>query len=326
MGLFLAIDGGGSHTRCLAIDADGIIRGSGSGGSSNHLLVDREVVRESLKTSVLEALNSSGVSSGEILGVAAGLAGVDYDGSGAEEMRPIFANLGFERTVIEGDMVIAHAGALAGLPGIIALAGTGSSVLGIRGDGTRIKVGGWGPIFGDEGSAYRIGQAALRASARHFDGRGPETRLTAAVLEVLALSEFSEAVEAVYVDEMQPRDIAALSETVHSVAKQGDPVAEQILGTAGKELAECVTAAVHRLKIADRKIRVSYQGSVMVACEPVRISFCAHLSREASQVEIIPPRFLPVIGAYLLVRSSAGAIIDEALLTVLDEANNKGWT
>ena len=175
MKLILAIDGGGTRTRCHLIDGAGNTLGTGSGGPSNHLLVDRETVRRSLIDATAFALAGSGKRSDDVSIVSAGLAGVDYNGNGAAEMKELLNEIGFASTLVEGDMVIAHAGALAGEPGVLALAGTGSSVLGIGQDGNRIKVGGWGPVFGDEGSAYRIGQAALRGAARDYDGRGPNT-------------------------------------------------------------------------------------------------------------------------------------------------------
>ena len=321
MNLFLAIDGGGSRTRCLAIGDNGRILGSGRSGPSNHLLVDREIVRESLKAATREALQGANMS--DVRGVAAGLAGVDYDGTGADDMRAVFAEIGFGNVLIEGDMVIAHAGALAGQPGVLALAGTGSSILGIDDEGARIKVGGWGPVFGDEGSAYRIGQAALRAAARDFDGRGPKTMLTAAVTEELDLVDFKGTLEAVYLDGMEPREIAVLSATVDAIAKQGDQVAMGILEKAGAELADSVSAAIRRLRMSNGNIRVSYQGSVMMSCDVVRKSFCSSLSQEFPRVEIATPRFSPVVGAYLLGRAADGLASNDSLLAVLDEARDQ---
>jgi glucosamine kinase len=49
MEIILAIDGGGSRTRCLAIDRDGRVVGEGAGGPSNHLLVEAAVVARSLR-------------------------------------------------------------------------------------------------------------------------------------------------------------------------------------------------------------------------------------------------------------------------------------
>jgi len=74
-----------------------------------------------------------------------------------------------------------------------------------------VKVGGWGPVYGDEGSAYRIGQMSLRAAAREYDGRGPATALKEALLGALGMGEFRETVSRVYVEGMEPREIAALS-------------------------------------------------------------------------------------------------------------------
>ena len=320
MNLILAIDGGGSRTRCLAIRDDGMIVGSGRSGPSNHLLVDREIVRESLNAAIRETLQTSGADVGDIRAVSAGLAGVDYDGAGAEDMQAVFAEIGFGNVLIEGDMVIAHAGALSGQPGVLALAGTGSSIFGISGDGTRIKVGGWGPIFGDEGSAYRIGQAGLRAAARDFDGRGPQTKLTDAVIKALDLADFKGTIGAVYLDEMEPRGIARLSQTVNAMANDGDQVAKDILRKAGTELADCVAAAIRRMAMANDSIKVSYQGSVVLSSELVRESFCSALSRAFSRVEIVRPRFSPVVGAYLLGRSTLGIGIDDGVLSALDKA------
>src|SRR5688500_18634338 len=148
MKVILAIDGGGSRTRCLALNRDGKILGAGAGGASNHLLVDKRIVRASLNEAINAALAEANLISADVVCVSAGLAGVDYNGAGADEMRNLFCEFGFADPVVNGDMVIAHAGALAGEAGVLALAGTGSCILGIDAAGCRVKVGGWGPVYG----------------------------------------------------------------------------------------------------------------------------------------------------------------------------------
>lgn len=319
MKLILAIDGGGTRTRCRLIDGAGNTLGTGSGGPSNHLLVDRETVRRSLIDATAFALAGAGIQCDKVSIVSAGLAGVDYNGNGAAEMAELLNDIGFANTLIEGDMVIAHAGALAGEPGVLALAGTGSSVLGIGQDGRRIKVGGWGPVYGDEGSAYRIGQAALRAAARDFDGRGPKTELTPSIMKELKLSDFSESIDAVYLGPMQPRQIAGLSKIVDQTAEGGDKVAIEILELAGRELAECAAAAVRRFGLSDGDIKVSYQGSVMTSSELVRESFSRSLSAEFAEVSVTAPRFPPVTGAYLLGRAAIGLPEGAEIFAALSE-------
>jgi N-acetylglucosamine kinase-like BadF-type ATPase len=300
MEVILAIDGGGSRTRCVAIDKHGQVVSKGESGPSNHLLVARDIVRRSLADVIHQTLTLGHLDRDDIICLSAGLAGVDFDGAGAPAMEELLNDLGFAQTVINGDMVIAHAGAFGGDEGVMALAGTGSVILGIGASGKRVKIGGWGPVYGDEGSAYRIGQMSLRAAARNYDGRGPETSLTEALLRALGLHEFRETVSRVYVEGMESRQIAALSSVAYEAAVAGDEVARTIFTQAGEELAESVAAAIRQLDFSGTEILVSYQGAVLEACVLVRECFAAALRDVFPNISIVPPRFEPVIGAYLL--------------------------
>lgn len=300
METLLAIDGGGSHTRCLAITRAGHMLGVGAGGASNHLLVAFEVVKASLGEAINAALDQARLKRTNVACISAGLAGVDYDGRGSAEMEEVFHELGFAHAVINGDVVIAHAGALGGQPGALALAGTGSAILGIGANGARVKVGGWGPVYGDEGSAYRIAQSALTAAARAYDGRGPRTALPLAITRALGLREFKETVARIYVDKMEPREIASLSRAVYETAEAGDEVARNIFLQAGEDLAEGVATALRQLALTGEQMAVSYQGSVLAACTLARERFGEKLRQQFPGISVTPPRFAPVIGAYLL--------------------------
>jgi glucosamine kinase len=317
MEIVLAIDGGGSRTRCLAIDRQGRIVGSGESGPSNHLLVSRDVVLDSLAEATSQTLAWSEALPEQVVCVSAGMAGVDYDKTGASEIEEAFRELGFTRLLITGDMMIAHAGALGGRPGVLALAGTGSCIFGIGPNGEHVKVGGWGPVYGDEGSAYRIGQTALRVAARAYDGRGPQTMLVSALLRALELSAFPETLERVYIEKMEPRQIAALCRIAYEVAESGDDAAREIFIQAGEDLAEAVTAAARRLNLQESELFVSYQGSVFEACDLVRARFTEVLKQTFSSVAITPPQFEPVVGALLIACESLGWKLDQTALEAL---------
>ncbi len=306
MEIVLAIDGGGSRTRCLAVDRQGQVIGVSESGPSNHLQVRPEVALDSLTEATSKALAPTGLVPEQVTCVSAGMAGVDYDKTGAGEMEEAFRKIGFSRSLINGDMVIAHAGALGGRPGVLALAGTGSCILGLGPGGERVKVGGWGPVYGDEGSAYRIGQMALRAAARAYDGFGPQTRLVTALLNTLKLRDFRETVGRVYVEKMEPRDVAALSRVAYETAESGDDVARQIFVQAGEELAEGVLAAARQLNLSESELFVSYQGSVFEACNIVRRRFTEVLKQSFPSVVIQPPLFEPVVGALLIACEAIG--------------------
>lgn len=318
MEVVLAIDGGGSRTRCLAVNREGQVVGAGESGPSNHLLVRREVVLDSLAQATRKALAATALSPPEVVCVSAGMAGVDYDKTGAGEMEAAFRELGFTRSLITGDMVIAHAGALAGHPGVLALAGTGSCILGIGPGGERVKVGGWGPIYGDEGSAYRIGQTALRVAARAYDGRGPQTKLVNALLSALELREFPETLERVYVEKIQPRQIAALSRIAYKVAESGDDPAREIFLQAGEDLAQAVASAARRLHLLEGELLVSYQGSVFEACEIVRMRFAEALKQTLPTVMVMAPQFKPIVGALFIACESLGWSLDQNAMEALE--------
>jgi N-acetylglucosamine kinase-like BadF-type ATPase len=318
MEIILAIDGGGSRTRCLAVNREGQVVGAGESGPSNHLLVPRDVLIDSLAEATGKALAQSGSLTGQVICVSAGMAGVDYDKAGAAEMKDAFRKLGFTRLLINGDMVIAHAGALAGRSGVLALAGTGSCILGIGPGGERVKVGGWGPVYGDEGSAYRIGQTALRVAARGYDGRGPQTTLVGALLNALKLNNFPETLGRVYVEQMEPRQVAALSRVAYKAAESGDEPARKIFIQAGEDLAEAVAAAARRLNLERGELFVSYQGSVFEACDLVRARFTEVLDQTFASVTITPPQFEPVVGALLIACESIGWTLDQSALEALE--------
>jgi len=86
MECILAIDGGGSRTRCLAITRGAKIVGAAESGPSNHLLVGMEIAGKSIETAIAQAMSQAKLETADITCVSAGLAGVDYDGTGSVEM------------------------------------------------------------------------------------------------------------------------------------------------------------------------------------------------------------------------------------------------
>ncbi|HXJ77462.1 MAG TPA: BadF/BadG/BcrA/BcrD ATPase family protein [Candidatus Methylomirabilis sp.] len=68
------------------------------------------------------------------------------------------------KTRVISDVEAAYLGALGERAGILLLAGTGSMALGRDALGRWARAGGWGPLLGDEGSAFWIGREWLRAT------------------------------------------------------------------------------------------------------------------------------------------------------------------
>src|SRR5437879_13624105 len=101
-------------------------------------------------------------------------------------------------------MVCGWAGALAGEDGISVVAGTGSIAYGEY-EGRRARAGGWGELFGDEGSAYWIAREGLRLFSRKSDGRTPRGPLHAGMRRHFCLETEADLCGEIYVQgSMQP--------------------------------------------------------------------------------------------------------------------------
>jgi len=122
-------------------------------------------------------LRQAGSAPDEIEAACLGLGGLDTDEDLAAYTRiarRIFGSAAV-RVQLENDGFIAiHAGTLGG-PGIALIAGTGSTAVGVNERGERARSGGWGALFGDEGSAYDVGRQAIVRALHAMDGRGPST-------------------------------------------------------------------------------------------------------------------------------------------------------
>jgi N-acetylglucosamine kinase-like BadF-type ATPase len=298
MQAILAVDGGATRTRCAAFDRAGRILGEAESGPSNHLQQDERSTQDRLTAAIEETLRMGNLSRGDVACLSAGLAGVDYDGYGEDAMKAMFQRIGFADTLVYSDMVIAHVAALGMQPGIVVIAGTGSAILGVDKDGRRVRVGGWGPLYGDEGSAHDIATAALRAAARAYDGRGSATALVEALTEALGLTDFRQTISTLYGPDA--RRAALLSPVVHRVALAGDPVALAVFDTAANALAEGITAAASLLHLDHMPLRVSYQGGVAEHCPLLIQRLKKRLREQLPRARMMPPRWRPLIGAYLL--------------------------
>ena len=302
--LILAIDGGATHTVSVLADQQGAILGRGSGGPANHLLESLNKVRDSLESACSQALGTR--SSGEVGIVCAGTAGIEYDGHGRREIAAILYGIFPHAEIMAtADTVIALEGALAQDEGIVAIAGTGSVILGRDWQGRLVKVGGWGPFYGNEGSGEFVIREALRAAARECDGRGPSTRLTEAICRSLQLKDFSESIAEIYREGVQWQKVVPLGAVVASVAQKGDEVAREIFQRAALELVVGLQAAARRLSLKP-PVAISYQGSLFKAGEVLLEPLRKQLQWMIPEAELSPPLMPSVGGAYSLARTRLG--------------------
>lgn len=168
------------------------------------------------------------------------------------------------------------------------ICGTGS-VLFAREKGIRHRIGGWGYLFDESGSAYDIGKDALRAALSQLDGMGERTILSD-LLKVELKADIWDSLGEVY--QKGKSYIASLAPVVFRAYMLGDRVAEAIIQKSADHLALLIDTAMKKYEC----------GNSVVACggliEHFREILVPMIEKSLqSQVEFVFPDVPPVYGA-----------------------------
>ena len=303
--LLLAVDAGATHTRAVVADVNGKVIGKGFAGAANSYAVGPTVASRNLVRAISQARKKSGVSPTQISVAAIGSASVDYDDSGAEPISKSLARyLPSARILVKPDALIALEGALGGKPGVVIVCGTGSIVLGRDSNGSVVKIGGWGPMMGDEASAQWVGREALRRAAQAADKTGPPTRLVQRFMRHYKLRSFDRIIDVVYQRHMTPAELGVLAPIVSATAREGDLVAREIFHDGAEALASQAAQAAERVRL--RSIRISYQGSMFTTGPLLLNPLRATLRRLAPHAKFVAPISSPIAGAFLLALQAIG--------------------
>jgi N-acetylglucosamine kinase-like BadF-type ATPase len=337
MSHFLAIDAGGTKTRCLLADESHVLARATT-GTVKLMRVGEEEASLRLQAMLAEAEAAAGVSLGQITRTCFGLAGISSPAVRAWTEKSVAQLVGGE-LLLCGDEEIALDAAFAGGPGILVVAGTGSNAIGRTDAGQTIGAGGWGPVLGDEGSGTWIGLEAIRAALRAHDrerlsdpdggqtANGP-TSLLREIERHWKLESLGELVAYANQrgDSGHPApEFASLAPVVARCAEQGDALAAKVLALAGVELAELV-ALVYRkmtsttlgapsmtaspgvpgersLLVGVRSswvgsaIGVAFTGSVLTHISQVRAAMTARLAVSLPMVHVSQTPVDPLEGA-----------------------------
>ncbi|MET7304994.1 hypothetical protein ABZS54_40250, partial [Embleya sp. NPDC005575] len=174
-GRYWAIDAGGTRTTAMALDTIRYIRESVNPASAG------AAAEETLLRLLSEiAADLGGASLGWL---ASSTITMDTAPGAIDRLAVIAREQGLSgRLVVSGDVPpLLLAPPLSGR-GVVVVAGTGSACVASSGSdaGPPVVIGGCEYLGSDEGSAYALGEAGLRAAVRGADGRGRPTTLFAA--------------------------------------------------------------------------------------------------------------------------------------------------
>jgi N-acetylglucosamine kinase len=156
-----------------------------------------------------------------------------------------------------------------------------------------VRVGGWGPIFGDEGSGFWIGREVIQAALRAHDA-AEESDFVSSVCEVLHLNSITDVATSWKSGALTVRSVASLTALIFHMYPS--ETASRILNEAAKHLNSMSKTAIALVGIPD--CRRSLVGSI--GNQPLM----KQLIREhGNNREFENPRHPPEHGAIVWARS-----------------------
>jgi N-acetylglucosamine kinase-like BadF-type ATPase len=316
--MYLGVDGGGTKTALCLVDEGGHVAAQTQAPSCYYFTEGIDLVGRVLHEGIDEVCAQASVTPAEIRYAFFGLPTYGEVSGDVSTLDAIPRDiLGHGRYACDNDTVCGWAGSLGGVDGINVVSGTGSITYGER-RGRGARVGGWGALFGDEGSAYWISIKGLNAFTRMSDGRLPVGPLHEALRTHLELAADLDVVDVVLNRWQGGRsEIAALSRIVADAAETGDECAAQILSEAADELARLVDTTRRILDFGPEKVPVSYSGGVF-SVRSIVDGFGAALEDLHDGYELRKPLYSPVIGAAIYAARLAGEPLDTEALGRLE--------
>jgi glucosamine kinase len=310
----VGVDGGGTKTKAAVYGEDVGVVGEATTGPANQRSVGMEPASANIARAVSEAARAAGIEVKALAGICMCLAGFDTD---LDLPVPLSAMRQVDFTgpaIMENDVVGAWAGATEAKPGIVVIAGTGATGLGMNARGELWRTDGWDYFLGDDGSGYAIGHAGIRAAMRMLDGRERPGFLVHALSRVFGATD-GESMRRLW-DSTQfgKFEVAGFARHVAEAAGQGDPAAQNILRQAGQALGKSAAAIIHMLGMEGESFPVATVGGVFKDEAWVTQPFRQEIVAVAPNASFRAPLHPPEVGAAILT------------LRRLDEDDHGSWT
>lgn len=260
----IGVDAGGTKTEAWIAEwdqpMDAPLLGKGQAGAGNLLSVGFDSATHNIKAAIRAALP---VASGQIHSLCLSAAGAGRDDEQQQLRTWLQSEFQPDRILITSDAEAVLAAACPERIGIALIAGTGSLAWGRNHLAETDRSGGWGYLFGDEGSAFDIGRKALQFVSQVADGRQDGHSLLPAILHALNLRKAEQLIPEIYRSRQPRQTIASLAPHVFACQAAGDPTAENIIDTCAEDLGRMVKAVASKLNLPDNYV-LAMTGGVLL--------------------------------------------------------------
>jgi N-acetylglucosamine kinase-like BadF-type ATPase len=292
----VGIDGGGSSSRAILVEAQDQLIREIQGRGLNPLSLGWEVFKSNLSELLHDLLGDT--PRDEIAGLCAGLAGSGSESARNRAQNEIAALLPGVRVVVISDAQAALWGAFGGEAGLLLIAGTGSICLGMVADGRIARSGGFGRLLGDEGGGYWMATEAIRWALKANDAGSSSSQLEAAIREEFRLLDLREVIPLVH--ESPPDRIAGLARRI-LVLSRTDEDARAIINQAGEYLFALVANTCRKLGLSNPRVAL-WGGLWASSGGELQAALSSTISAREFPISIVSPAQTPQWGAIRCLR------------------------
>lgn len=295
----VGIDGGGTKTNCVFADESGESIIESSGGPSNFLTIGNDKASSNLLSIIesgLAKLNSSFENISIILAGISGAGRKFHADNFRESLHNKFPKNNY-KLYIESDARIALEGALAGKPGAILIAGTGSVIFGKDESGKIHRVGGFGRIVGDEGGGYSIGFKTLKMISKMIDGREADGDILKKFRTIFNINSDDDLISLVHNPGFDVSSIALF--TIKSASEE--------IAEAKKIIDEESDELINHIKVIKNKLNLSPLKLALIGSLVENKNYYSELLIKKisgiKDVELTEKKYSPEMGAVLMAKN-----------------------
>jgi N-acetylglucosamine kinase-like BadF-type ATPase len=316
----IGIDGGGTHSRGIAVGLNGNVLAAANGGALNFYTTSQSLFVSNLKQLCLAL--QVGLSNRRCVRSVVGTAAL-FDQPTEAEFERALTGLNREslgEIVLVGDAVTAATGATGGGKGVLVIAGTGSIAVSVNETGEAIFSGGLGPLLGgDPGSAFWMVTQAVIGAQRRLCEEGALCPMGRFLCREFDVVDFPGMTSKIYSLEDGRQRLAGLAERL---ATCEDPSVlelwRRIERDAGEALSDLVCPLLGKAGEVGTDLFVS--GSVLTHNLNVRNALKEMLGHRLEQdVTLITPRHDAVSGAAIMALRQSEVLNVEPVFKRSDE-------
>ena len=289
----VGVDAGASRVRII-VARDGHIAAQAETASINPNVAGADVSVEAILDLLRSQLHGATPDA-----MCVGAAGIDRDSTLAIYTSAIKAEIAPRQLMIVPDALLALRAAVPDGDGAVLIAGTGSIGFAVR-DGRTFRCGGYGHVFGDEGSGFVIGREGVRLTLRALDGRAPKDGLTQAICDFVHVSDVRGLLARVYENAAPNRYLAELAPTIITFASNGHRAAAKIVQQAALDLAELARTVARHADISEHGLPLVLAGGLLQENSLLTYLLETRITNELPLMHVTKNPPPPVMGALSL--------------------------